>query len=241
MDVQKIKLMGVIYAIGCVGSISDIAAIRWEDVEAQFSHWVAEHEVKSSDEVSSIHRELCYLREIEERNPWDNLRLRLSEEYPAIAEAWIIPVRLMFLKERFTGTREEWQAKHRGILSLHLEHLRDRFQGNVQELDVLIALICTTGELEEAEIEEVQREVHDLAFSPVLLEEETSTPQRSVVLKEPSRDIDVDQASLLEEDIRRMEAMNAQFLREKFSFTDEQIEQFRATFGEIYDELVGDL
>jgi hypothetical protein len=38
-----------------------------------------------------------------------------------------------------------------------------------------------------------------------------------------------------------MDEMNAQFLREKFSFTDEQVEQFRTTFGRIYEELIGDL
>jgi hypothetical protein len=219
MNAQKIGLLGVVCAIGCVGYIPNAAATQWKNFEAQFSCWVAEHGVEFPDEVSHIRGELRYLQEMEKRNPWDNLLARLSEKYSAIAEGWLRPVRLMFLKEGFTGTREEWQAKHRRILSFHLKHLRDLSLGNAQELDALIALVRTTDEPEKAE----------------------SAAERPIAAKEPSEDIYVDQASLLEEDIRRMEAMNAQFLWEKFSLTDEQIEQFRTIFGQIYDELVGDL
>ncbi|MDR0728162.1 MAG: hypothetical protein LBF21_00900, partial [Puniceicoccales bacterium] len=227
MDIRKIGFMGVMCIASFAGCIPDTAATPWEEMEARFSRWVTQHEVEFLDEVSCVRRELRYLQEMEKRNPWDNFPSRLSEEYPAIAEEWIRPVQLTFPKEGFMGTREEWQAKHKGILLRYLEHLRGLFQANTEDLEALIALITPTRTVDEQE--RVSEE------TPPFGEVEVGGASQEV----HNWDIDVDQYLLLKEEIRQMDEMNAQFLREKFSFTDEQVEQFRTTFGRIYEELIG--
>jgi hypothetical protein len=230
MDVQKIKFM-VMCVASFVVCIPGAMATQWEDLEIRFSRWVTEHGVELPDEVSRVHGELRRLQEMEARNPWDNFPLKLAEEYPDIAEAWIRPVRLAFLKEGFMGTRAEWQAKHRGILLSHLGNLRDLFRKNTEELDALITLASAADDLEEAP-EEPPAPQSFTAEQPFVLEK---------LPKDVYADPYVDQASILEEEMRRTNEVIARFLREKFSFMDEQVERYRTTFGRIYDEFVGNL
>jgi hypothetical protein len=236
VDVRKIRLIGAVCVVGFVGCISNVVASPWEALELQFSRFVLDHEAKLheaefSDAITCIREELRYVQEIEARNPWDNFPLRFSEEYPALVEVWIRPLILVFYKEGFMGTKKEWRIKHRETLSLHFGHLRNLFQEDIPELDALVTLANTVDELEEAS-EEAFAPQGSVAESPIVLED---LPEE--VLADPY----VDQASILEEQMRRQNEAVDRFLRERFSFTDEQIEQYRTTFDQIYGELVGDL
>ena len=125
------------------------------------------------------------------------------------------------------GTRREWRIKHRGILSSHFRHLRDLFQGDIPELDALMDIVNIVDDLEEAPTPQ-----SSVAEPSIVLE---NLPEE--VLTDPY----VDQASILEEQMRRNNEAFDRLLRERFSFMDEEIERYRRIFNQIYDELVGDL
>ncbi|MDR2420158.1 MAG: hypothetical protein LBD40_02465 [Puniceicoccales bacterium] len=182
MDIGK-NIAVVSVALGFFSSAYKLEATSLAELQERFAAYGALFSGELEEQVRAFQQELAHCARVEERDPWNFLKTKMSSLYPFFEEYATGPIRIYFEKEVLREiptmfTKSQWWTERSHTLLAHLEKmknlaeagdipvsLREELQNLLQDATAFIQAIYDGNQriyLEEKEALERQKARFDI-------------------------------------------------------------------------------